>query len=250
VEDFFQNFPANSAIPYECIYLFIEVLYFSTFRSAAQQSRNAVKNFFISARLFYLFCLLLAKQDNMHRTSEEFIALLQPHYNSAAQYCRALFQGARDAEDCLQDAIIAAMENVGSLKEEGKFRSWFFTIITRTFYVAKSREIKKGKLFAVLKEKDRDFPAIYQDDFLSAKETVLLEALHSLTEKERAAILLFELGGFSLTEIQQIQGEKSLSAIKSRLSRTREKLRYKILQLEQLNEQGGTYDFKSNAAGF
>jgi RNA polymerase sigma-70 factor (ECF subfamily) len=186
----------------------------------------------------------------MHRTAEDFIALLKPHYNSAAQYCRALYQGARDAEDGFQDAIIAAMENMGALKVEEKFRSWFFTIITRTFYAAKSRETKKGKLFAVLKEKDNNFPAVYQDDFLSNKETVLQEALQSLTEKERAAILLFELGGFSITEIQQIQGEKSLSAIKSRLSRTREKLRHKILQLEQLNEKGETYDIKSNAAGF
>jgi RNA polymerase sigma-70 factor (ECF subfamily) len=186
----------------------------------------------------------------MYRTTEEFIASLKPHYNSAAQYCRALFQGSKDAEDGLQDAIVTAMENFGTLKNEEKFRSWFFTIITRTFYAARSRETKKAKLFAVLTEKNTDFPAVYHHDVLSAKETLLLEALHSLTEKERAAILLFELGGFSLTEIQQIQGEKSLSAIKSRLSRTREKLRHKILQLEQLNEQGGTYDFKSNAAGF
>ena len=186
----------------------------------------------------------------MHRTTEEFITLLKPHYNSAAQYCRALYQGTSHAEDGLQDAIIKAMENFGALKEEEKFRSWFFTIITRTFYAAKSHEAKRGKLFAVLTEKNTAFPAVYHDDVLSGKETVLLEALHALSEKERAAILLFELGGFSLTEIQQIQGERSLSAIKSRLSRTREKLRHKILQLEQLNEQGGTYDFKSNAAGF
>jgi RNA polymerase sigma-70 factor, ECF subfamily len=186
----------------------------------------------------------------MRRTTEEFITLLQPHYNSAAQYCRALYQGTGDAEDCLQEAMLAAMENIGALKEDEKFRSWFFTIITRTFYAAKRQETRKEKLFAVLKEKDSSFPAVYHDDFLTAKETVLQEALQSLTEKERAAILLFELGGFSLTEIQQIQGEKSLSAIKSRLSRTREKLRHKILQLEQFNEQGGTYDFKSNAAGF
>lgn len=186
----------------------------------------------------------------MHRTTQEFISLLQPHYSSATQYCRALFQGTKDAEDGLHDAIIAAMENFGSLKEEEKFRSWFFTIITRTFYSAKKSETKRQKLFAVLTEKDTAFPAVYQDDVLSTKERVLHEALQSLTEKERAAILLFELGGFSLTEIQGIQGEKSLSAIKSRLSRTREKLRHKILQLEQLNQEGGTYDFKNNAAGF
>jgi DNA-directed RNA polymerase specialized sigma24 family protein len=42
----------------------------------------------------------------MKRTTEELIALLRPHYNSAAQYCRALYQGARDAEDGLQDTSL------------------------------------------------------------------------------------------------------------------------------------------------
>ena len=186
----------------------------------------------------------------MHCSTEEFIALLKPHYNSAAQYCRALFQGTNDSEDTLQDAIITAMENLGALKEEEKFRSWFFTIITRTFYAAKRQETKNGKLFAVLTEQHSGFPTVYQDDVVSGKEAVLLEALNALTEKERAAVLLFELGGFSLTEIQEIQSEKSLSAIKSRLSRTREKLRNKILQLEHLNEQGGSHDFKNNATAF
>ena len=82
----------------------------------------------------------------MHRTTEEFIDLLKPHYNSAAQYCRALYGGAKDAEDCLQDALIAAMENFSVLKEETKFRSWFFTIITRMFYASKRRETKKPHL--------------------------------------------------------------------------------------------------------
>jgi DNA-directed RNA polymerase specialized sigma24 family protein len=110
---------------------------------------NALKNFFIFLRLFSLSCLLLAKQDTMHRSADEFIILLIPHYNGAAQYCRALYQGTRDAEDGLQDAIMAAMENIGAWKEANKFRSWFFTIITQTFYAAKSLETKKGKLFAV-----------------------------------------------------------------------------------------------------
>ncbi len=186
----------------------------------------------------------------MHLTAEDFISLLKPHYNSAAQYCRALFQGTGDAEDCLQDAIITAMQKIRTLRDEEKFRSWFFSIITRTFYAARKQQAKKEKLFAVFKAESADFPSVYNDDQVSPKEAVLLEALNSLSEKERAAILLFEVGGFSLIEIQQIQSEKSLSAIKSRLSRTREKLRHKILELEQLNEQGGKYDFTNNAAGF
>ena len=47
-------------------------------------------------------------------------------------------------------------------------------------------------------------------------------------------MLLFELGGFDLEEIKEIQNERSLSAVKSRLSRAREKLR-KIIEDEELN---------------
>jgi RNA polymerase sigma-70 factor, ECF subfamily len=54
----------------------------------------------------------------MRRTAEDFIHLLQPHYNSAAQYCRALFRDRDSAEDGLQDAIITALQHFGALKDE------------------------------------------------------------------------------------------------------------------------------------
>jgi hypothetical protein len=57
-------------------------------------------------------------------------------------------------------------------------------------------------------------------------------ALSRLKTKERVALLLFEIGGFSIEEIKTIQKEKSSSAVKSRLSRTREKLKQLINGLE------------------
>jgi|GEM_PF-4268720 len=51
------------------------------------------------------------------------------------------------------------------------------------------------------------------------KESILL------FEKEKESILLFELGGFSIEEIKDIQNEKSISSVKSRLSRSRKKLK-------------------------
>jgi RNA polymerase sigma-70 factor, ECF subfamily len=186
----------------------------------------------------------------MHRSADDFISLLKPHYNSAVQYCRALFQNAGDAEDGLQDAIVTAVQKFYTLKDKSKFKSWFFTIITRTFYAAKKREAKKNKLITVLKENEHDFPHVYDDNSFSTKEAVLMAAMNMLSEKERSAILLFELGGFSITDIRRIQGESSLSAVKSRLSRTREKLRNIIMILEQANEKGGTYDFKNSLPGY
>lgn len=57
-------------------------------------------------------------------------------------------------------------------------------------------------------------------------------ALSRLKTRERVALLLFEIGGFSIEEIKTIQKEKSSSAVKSRLSRTREKLKKLINDLE------------------
>ena len=53
----------------------------------------------------------------------------------------------------------------------------------------------------------------------------MIGGLAQLSNKERTAILLFEIGGFSIQEITKLQEEKSESAVKSRLSRTRKKLK-------------------------
>jgi RNA polymerase sigma-70 factor (ECF subfamily) len=49
-------------------------------------------------------------------------------------------------------------------------------------------------------------------------------ALASLSAKEREAVVLFELEGFTLEEIASMEGD-SLSAVKSRLARARMRLR-------------------------
>jgi len=61
------------------------------------------------------------------------------------------------------------------------------------------------------------------------KQKALLDSLNLISEKERSAIVLFEIGRFSMEEIRMIQGEKSLSAVKSRINRARIKLKELIL---------------------
>ena len=64
------------------------------------------------------------------------------------------------------------------------------------------------------------------------RKQLLYDALSKLSSKERSAVLLFEISGFSVEEIRVIQNERSLSAVKSRLSRARKKLRTSISELE------------------
>lgn len=178
----------------------------------------------------------------MYPETNKFLEFLKPEYNDALKYCKALCSknSAGDAEDVFQQSLLKALENFDKLNDKLKFRSWFFTIITREFY----NIIRKSFWKRFLRIDDYDIaesiPEIHEDEFKDEKKQMLEKALAKLSDKERIAILLFETGGFSIDEIKEIQNEKSISAVKSRLSRTRKKLKEYLLKLESKSNSGET----------
>jgi RNA polymerase sigma-70 factor, ECF subfamily len=131
-----------------------------------------------------------------------------------------------------QDCLLKAMENFDKLDDDTKFRNWFFTIITNT-YISFYRKSRLRRFLSVDEFNDLEklpdvFPRTEAKDIY---DNVYL-ALSRLKTKEKVALLLFEIGGFSIEEIKVIQNEKSSSAVKSRLSRTREKLKKIINDME------------------
>lgn len=131
----------------------------------------------------------------------------------------------------MQQALLKAFEKIDSLKDEGRFRSWFFQIITRCFYNA-VRKPFWSRFVSLNSVKGEAAFTFFTDDFFEENQ-LLIGGLSRLDRKERAAILLFEIGGFSIKEITKMQNEKSESAVKSRLSRSRKKLKEFMVQLEQ-----------------
>src|SRR4030095_10646994 len=165
----------------------------------------------------------------MSRDTREFIQLLEPHYNDALRYSRALCArwSAEDAEDVLQQSFLQALENFDSLRDDSKFKSWFFKIITRVFYSSVRKHF--WKKFLPLDESSEipEMPHVFKD---SNTNPELYPALIRLSSKERSALLLFEIADFPIEEIKVIQHERSISAVKSRLSRARKKLRKYLTQ--------------------
>ena len=171
----------------------------------------------------------------MANDTNQFTELLKPHYNDALKYSRALCAtwSADDAEDVLQQSFLLALENFESLKDITKFRSWFFKIITTTFYSSIRKHFwKKFLPIDDINKFTEDIPDVYDRAEQSESRIILNKALSKISKKERAAILLFEIGDFSIEEITAIQAEKSRSAVKSRLSRARMKLKKYITEQE------------------
>lgn len=165
---------------------------------------------------------------------DRFIELVKPHYNDALRYCRALCSGkySDDAKDVLQQAFLRAIENFASLKEDSKFKSWFFKIITNCFYDITRKSFWKNLMSLDNYEAKENIPDLFNNMEMSDTRNLISIALGKLSDKERIAVLLFEVEGFSIEEITELQKERSQSAVKSRLSRARNKLRDIITKLE------------------
>ena len=161
----------------------------------------------------------------MPTSTDAFLDALRPHYDDALRYCRGLCASwsPGEAEDAFQAALLRAHEAADTLRDPSRFRPWLFRIVTNEVRRAQRRSF--WRRVSPLPPDDEAGPLGLIAPAPTAEARDLLDALARLGRREREALLLYEVGGFSVREIQAIQGDGSASAVKSRLSRARTRLR-------------------------
>ncbi len=149
-----------------------------------------------------------------------FLELFKPVEQNLYRYARAMADSYEEAKDLAADTVLAAYEGFESLKHKEAFLSYLFTIASR---IAKKKRWRK-KFFGVYSEVEANqMPDCSQQSDKNLDIELLYRALGQLPAKQKEALTLFEISGFSLKEIQELQGG-SLSSVKSRICRGREKL--------------------------
>jgi RNA polymerase sigma-70 factor (ECF subfamily) len=158
---------------------------------------------------------------------QRLIGLLGPFHDQAAATARRLSRSAEDGDDLFQEAVIRAYDKLSTLRDESRFRPWFYSVLLSVHRNRSRRgfwrrflslEGKDGKSIDVAGEDGASW-----DDERRGAERVS-RALADLPPEQREAVVMFELDGFSIDEIAAIQ-RVSVSAVKSRLSRGRKRLR-------------------------
>jgi RNA polymerase sigma-70 factor, ECF subfamily len=151
---------------------------------------------------------------------KEFLELLDGVEDRLSRFARAMSRSREDARDLVSETILIAYERFDKIENKSKFKSYLFTIASRLH----RRRLWRLRFFGKYDEEKAELiPNNNTSQDTLADVAALYKALDKLPAKQREAIVLFEISGFSLEEIRTIQGG-TLSGVKSRLKRARERL--------------------------
>ena len=153
---------------------------------------------------------------------ETFISYVEREQEALRGFLLALCCGRKDeADDLAQDALVKAYLSCAGYQEKGKFRSWLFKIAYNTFLN------HKASLKTMISIDDARVQALPLEGDEGGLDHDLYLALGTLPPKERSAITLFYLNGYSIREIATIT-DASGDAVKKQLSRGRDKLKERL----------------------
>ncbi|MBA3459635.1 MAG: RNA polymerase sigma factor [Deltaproteobacteria bacterium] len=156
----------------------------------------------------------------MESPSQRFQRLLEPVHDRAVAFARGVCRSRSDGDDLMQEALLRALDKLPSLRDDGAFRFWLYRVIISVHRNRYKRSFWR-RLLPLEAETEPASPD--RNEELGGAERARL-ALAELPHEQREAIVLFELEGWKVEEIADLLGV-SISAVKSRLVRGRERLR-------------------------
>ncbi len=140
------------------------------------------------------------------------------------------------AEDASQEALIAALEALGSFRSEAPLRAWLRQIVfTACSRLRRGKAKKLGADLPFDELPDEQVPVTGRADqevatLLHERLELLEDVLAKIAEPNRSLLLLHEGRDRSVAELAQ-QFDLSPEAVKARLKRTRGIVRQRLLQI-------------------
>ncbi len=155
---------------------------------------------------------------------EEFMRNYEKVYPQMYRTAWFYLQNQQEAEDAVQDAVLAAYEKFYQLKDQEKFGAWMMQILV-------NRCRKRMKTWFSGAENIEDISPT-QEKALSketdfAMASAVKQVFGELEEEERLIVALSVLGGYTSEEIAGIL-DKNHSTIRSKYRRALQKMRKKL----------------------
>ena len=175
---------------------------------------------------------------------DAFGRLVSPLRRELHAHCYRMLGSAHDADDALQDALVRAWRKLGSFEGRSSLRTWLYTVATRTCLDLVDARGRRALPVDLGPASDRvtagDVPVTevawlgpYPDEpgaraeERESVELAFVAALQHLPGNQRAALVLFEVLGFSAAEIATTM-DTSTASVNSALQRARKLVAEKV----------------------
>lgn len=171
-----------------------------------------------------------------------FLELFEPIRKDLSRFVMAMANSSFDAKDIINETLLIAYENFGQVKEPAAFKSYLFTISSRIY---KNGIVRNGRI-DYKSELNENSLVVMNIAEMELDVQNLYSALELLPEEQKEALVLFEISGFKIAEIAEMQ-QCTESAVKSRLKRGREKLTEILIEKKTIpndNESERVYKLK------
>ncbi len=186
-------------------------------------------------------------RDTATTDADRFLALLKPIERDLETYCRRLIWEPQEAADAIQNAVMRAFAAFDRYHEDASFRAWMFKILTREAFTLNRKHARIARHEFQLEPEDlaelsfgeppgeTDDPILSPDALTEALDPTLVAGLKTLTDTERAVLLLRAIGELRYREISESL-EIPMGSVMGNLARARQKMRAVLARANRKND--------------
>ncbi len=150
----------------------------------------------------------------------EFMNAYEACHDRFLRYCSSLAYGKMDVQDLVQDVLLSAFEKFDQVQNKEQLLHYLIR-------AARNRSISLWRKRRIQVEITENHHERLKSQGVSAETildiNILYTNLDKLPAKQKEAVILFEISGFSMKEIAVIQ-KSTEGAVKTKVSRGRSKL--------------------------
>ena len=143
-----------------------------------------------------------------------FAGMYETIYRDLYRFALCMMRNPQDAEDAVSESVIQGFEKIGSLRNEGAFKSWMFSILSN---VCRRKLKRMARQQAAAAEYYEDIPDGSAEDRMEVGLDVR-RAFAVLTEEEQMIVGLSVFGGYASGEIAKLMSSKD-GTVRSKRSR-------------------------------
>lgn len=168
----------------------------------------------------------------------EFQTRYKPIHSRFVKYCDSISYGVMEAKDLVQETVWVVLRRWDEIQKKDSLLAFMIGVANRQIK-AQLRQMQRQTRFDQEKEALLKMEARIQNADLAYDIHLMYQAMEQLGEKEKECLVMVEISGFSIREVSEIQGD-SEGAVKTRLSRARQRLKSLLLDNTQVKTSAST----------